>query len=514
MTGVRKGDRISEYVLDEPLGRGGFGEVWKAHHYELEEREVAIKIPVSPEAVRDLTKEGVLRAGLDHPGIAKTLGMDVTADPPYFVTEFVPGSNLRDIMNSDGPLLPSRARRILLDVLDILGYAHERGIVHQDIKPENILVTDDGEVKLTDFGLGHTITGDSLLLSASLRSEAQPFGGTLAYMAPEVRDMSGSIDGRADLYSLGIVLFELLTGKRPAGRELPSDLEPGLPVWCDRVFAGLYTRRDRRYSDVSAVECDIAKEFKAATVTPLTPPKRRFATEAEARRILGFTSKELEHWMRRGNLEAFTINGERRFDRDQIHQFNGDRPRVEQGSKPTRLLSGKSARRVESVADRVARVSEALASKPRDLDSRALRTRRPVGFWIRALAMLIDLWFVGVLQAVVTAPLFFFPVFFGPQFALLSLAYFGICTGLYGQTLGKLALGVEVIRVDGREMTLLDGFVRTVNYLLSLLPFGLGFMVAGWNQRRLAVHDLVCSTQVVRVQPSGARASVVPNSRF
>lgn len=146
---------------------------------------------------------------------------------------------------------PPRAKEILKEILHALEYAHDRGVIHQDIKPENVLVLPDGTIKITDFGLGMTVTGDSLAVSLSLKSE-EGVRGTLAYIAPEIRDGEPNIDARADLYSLGILACELVTGKRPAGAELPSELRPHLPDWCDALVRDLYVRREKRLPDARA----------------------------------------------------------------------------------------------------------------------------------------------------------------------------------------------------------------------------------------------------------------------
>ena len=121
MIAVKKGDRISEYVLEEPLGRGGFGEVWRARHHLWDDRLVAVKIPTSPEAVRSLANEGLLQSSLSHPGIAEPLGMDTAADPPYFITEFVQGENLRQILEREGPLEAQQVERVFAAILPLPG---------------------------------------------------------------------------------------------------------------------------------------------------------------------------------------------------------------------------------------------------------------------------------------------------------------------------------------------------------------------------------------------------------
>ena len=267
--------RISEYVLEEKLGAGSFGEVWRARHHVWADQLVAIKIPTDGQYIRNLQREGAAIHGLDHGNIVHARGFDPYADPPYLVMEYVPGSSLR-------PLIASRVLgiedsvSIMKQVLAGLSHAHKAGIIHRDIKPENILIHEraktagygaSGMVKVTDFGLGKAATismGQSIAFSASMNAEdAKRISGTLDYMAPEQRS-GGEIDHRADLYACGVILYELITGERPAGTELPSDLNSKSPKYLDEVFKRSYARLEKRYGS--------AEEFLAGLNTPAMPP--------------------------------------------------------------------------------------------------------------------------------------------------------------------------------------------------------------------------------------------------
>src|SRR5947207_1056751 len=218
-----QGQRVGEYLLDQKIGGGTFGEVWRAHHHVWVDQLVAIKIPTDSMYLRELQREGVAIHGLVHPYIVRAMGFDPYADPAYLTMEYIPGTSLR-------PLIASRSVNImdsvavLRQVLAGLKYAHANGLVHRDIKPENILVherarTDgfgvEGVVKVTDFGLGKaatTVGAQSIVYSASLNSpQAKEIAGTLDYMAPEQRSGS-NVDCRAVLYACGVVLYALLTG--------------------------------------------------------------------------------------------------------------------------------------------------------------------------------------------------------------------------------------------------------------------------------------------------------------
>jgi serine/threonine protein kinase len=152
-------------------------------------------------------------------------------------------------------------------VLSGLQVAHTAGVIHRDVKPENILIAGGGsgrfnpdQVKVTDFGLGYagTAPGVSMLQSGSLETGPVGLAGTLAYISPEQRD-GGPVDGRSDLYALGIVLHEMLTGVLPQGHDLPGVLRPDTPRWLERVFERSYTRRDHRFTSAGEILLEIER---------------------------------------------------------------------------------------------------------------------------------------------------------------------------------------------------------------------------------------------------------------
>ena len=254
--------RVGEYVLDQKIGAGAFGEVWRARHHVWADQLVAVKIPTDPQYLRNLQQEGNAVHGLNHPNIVKAIGFDPYAATPYLAMEYVPGTSLRPLI-AQRTLAISDAVLILRQVLAGLGYAHANGIIHRDVKPENVLVDDrafstppargfatDGCVKVTDFGLGkaaNNAAAGSIAYSASLNDAAgREIAGSLDYMAPEQRK-GDPVDARADLYACGVILYELLTGEKPAGTDVPSDLNPAVPKTLDEVFRRSYARLDRRY---------------------------------------------------------------------------------------------------------------------------------------------------------------------------------------------------------------------------------------------------------------------------
>ncbi len=241
------GLRVSEYVLVERVGVGTFGEVWKARHHVWEREHVAVKLPTAPDYVRYLQREGLVVHALKHANIVRVLGIDPYAEIPYLVMELVEGPSLQKLIaDARGGLPISTALTILQGVLRGIAAAHEARILHRDLKPGNVLLNLRGrelprltvdDVKVSDFGLGH---GDADVLRSIVQSASMDrdnrLVGTLAYMAPELRDGGAAATPGSDLYSIGVMFFEMLTGQRPAGAELPSTCRGDVPAALDGVF--------------------------------------------------------------------------------------------------------------------------------------------------------------------------------------------------------------------------------------------------------------------------------------
>jgi tetratricopeptide (TPR) repeat protein/predicted Ser/Thr protein kinase len=219
----------NRYRIDAPLGEGGMGIVYRAYDTMLN-RPVALKM-LSPhligdEGVKRLLREAQAAAQLTHPNIVSVYDVIDTADTRLIVMEYVDGRPLAELIPMDVP----RAIDTVTQVCGALQYAHARGIVHRDIKPENIVVTAGGTAKLMDFGLARS-EGRSRMTQSGL------IVGTVAYMAPE-QVLGGTVDARTDLYSLGCVLYEALTGRKPFGGDDPFtvlsqqvNVTPVAPRW-------------------------------------------------------------------------------------------------------------------------------------------------------------------------------------------------------------------------------------------------------------------------------------------
>jgi serine/threonine protein kinase len=275
---VSAGLRVGEFVLDEKIGQGAFGEVWKAHHKAWTDQLAAVKIPTDPAYVRHIQSEGFSLHRLSHPNVVRLIGFDPTGTPPYLISELVEGSSLRQVL-SKGKLSVPHAVAIMRQVLAGLAYAHGQNVVHGDLKPSNVLIEKnaeasgyegDGVVKLADFGVGKVsaTVAPGGASSSLFRGDRSGSVATLAYIAPEQHD-GAAPDAKSDLFACGVILFELLTSERPAGAESPSELNPDVPPSLDGVFRHAYARRERRFA--SAV--DFLAALNQALKTGALPPK-------------------------------------------------------------------------------------------------------------------------------------------------------------------------------------------------------------------------------------------------
>jgi serine/threonine-protein kinase len=206
----------SGYELEREIGRGGMGIVYLARDRRLK-RQVAIKLLPPELAFRSEIRTRFLReaetaAQLSHPNIVPIYSVDERDGLVYFVMAYVNGDTVASRLHARGAMPPDEVRNILIQVADALAYAHERGVVHRDIKPDNILIErEDNRVMVTDFGIARAVTegADARLTATGMAI------GTPAYMSPEQSMGEREIDGRSDLYSLGIVAFQMLTGELP-----------------------------------------------------------------------------------------------------------------------------------------------------------------------------------------------------------------------------------------------------------------------------------------------------------
>ncbi|MEM9589331.1 MAG: serine/threonine-protein kinase, partial [Planctomycetota bacterium] len=280
-------ERFVNLEVLEMIGQGGMGAVYRARQSMLG-REVAVKV-LSPRISNDpafekrFAREARALAQLSHPGIVTIYDFGRQDDLCYLVMEFIDGVDLRDAIRAKA-IDADKTLEVVSQICDALQYAHAQGVVHRDIKPENILLDRKGRVKLADFGLAKLVgTNDN---DASLTATNQVMG-TLHYMAPEQLEQPLAVDHRADIYSLGVVFYELLTGQLPLGRfKLPSENDANAAVLDDVVLKTLQRSPDDRYQQVSEVSTDLdrASHANASTDQKDAPSERQLPVESELSR--------------------------------------------------------------------------------------------------------------------------------------------------------------------------------------------------------------------------------------
>lgn len=263
-----------DYEFLELIGRGGMGAVYKATQSRLS-RTVAIKVltrevaDADPTFTERFTREAEALARLNHPNIVGVFDTGEMEGLYYIVMEYVDGANLRQVLEG-GKLQPKEALAIVVQVCEALQFAHDAGVVHRDIKPENILLTEDGQAKIADFGLVKLVGPQS----AFTLTESYQAMGTMRYMAPEQLSGSGDADHRADIFSLGVVFYELLTGEIPAGRFDPPSKRVEVDVRLDDVvLRTLDSLPERRYQQANDIKTDVVTiSSTAAEEPPPAPP--------------------------------------------------------------------------------------------------------------------------------------------------------------------------------------------------------------------------------------------------
>jgi serine/threonine protein kinase len=282
------GKSLGRYHILEQLGEGGMATVYKAHDTRLE-RDVAVKIirvdqftPASLERVlQRFEREAKALAKLSHPNIVGVIDYGDHEGVPYLVMEYLPGGSLKQRLGK--PMPWQEAARLLLPIARGLGYAHQRRVVHRDVKPSNILIGDSGEPMLADFGIArilesgdaHTLTGTGLSV------------GTPEYMAPE--QWTGEAGSQADIYSLGVGFYEMVTGRKPYTADTPAAIllkqateplprpaqfVPGIPAAVEKVLCKALERKpEDRYADMAAFGAALEGLLAGAALPEVRPSK-------------------------------------------------------------------------------------------------------------------------------------------------------------------------------------------------------------------------------------------------
>jgi len=289
---LEPGDTLDHYRIDATVARSGMATLYRATDVD-HGRQVALKVPHSemeadPVLVERFKREHEIGQILDHPGVVKTFNSEERSRL-YMVIEWVDGRLLRTILNEEGPLPVERVEKITLGICDALDYMHKRGIVHRDLKPENVMVNDQDEIKLIDFGIA--MKEDARRLTFVNVSSML---GTPDYISPEqVQGKRG--DQRSDMYALGIMLYEMLTGQVPFSgpnplavmneRLLkdpapPRELNPEIPPEIEEIIFRALERDPRhRYPSAHEMEWDLEhKEQVGVEDRGYRPPRRGAAS--------------------------------------------------------------------------------------------------------------------------------------------------------------------------------------------------------------------------------------------
>jgi serine/threonine protein kinase len=299
---IEPGTDIGRYHILEQLGEGGMAVVYKAYDTRLE-RDVAIKIirtdqfaPAQLERVlKRFEHEAKALAHLDHLHIVKVYDFGEYEDAPYLVMPYLPGGTLKERMGQ--PIPWEDAAKLLLPIADALNYAHGRGVVHRDIKPSNILITESGEVMVSDFGIAKILESEETL---NLTTTGMGIG-TPEYMSPEQAE-GNKVDNRSDLYSLGIVMYELLTGRKPFTADTPmavivkqmhdplpnpSQYIPDMPAGMEQVlFKTLAKNPKDRYANMAEFGNALKKIIHTAPPVEGREKQGLFPTKKKDKSIL------------------------------------------------------------------------------------------------------------------------------------------------------------------------------------------------------------------------------------
>ncbi len=275
------------YELQRRVGRGGMAEVFLARD-RLLDRPVAIKIlfpefATDPSFVARFRREAQSAANLNHPNIVGVYDWGKERGTYYIVMEYVDGRTVSEIIRSDGPIEAERAAGIAADVAAALGFAHRKGVVHRDVKPGNVLITGSGEVKVADFGIARAMTSSS----EENLTQTGSVMGTATYFSPE-QAQGKPVDPRSDLYSLGVVLYEMSSGKPPFSADSPVAIAykhvqeplpplhekvPGVPRGYEAITnKALAKDPAQRYQDAEELRADLLRFRDGRPVRTTVPP--------------------------------------------------------------------------------------------------------------------------------------------------------------------------------------------------------------------------------------------------
>ena len=281
------GEKIGPYRIVESIGQGGMATVYKAYHARLD-RYVAIKVlhpalKQDPSFLERFQREARLIARLEHPNIVPVYDFSEYKGNPYLVMRFIEGKTLKARLK-EGPLSLVQTAQIVQSVGSALSYAHKEGILHRDIKPSNIMLAKDGNIYLADFGLARMVQSSESTISRDM------IVGTPHYVSPEQARGDSELDARTDIYSLGVVIYELVVGKVPFTADtpyaivhdhiytplpMPREVNPDVPESIERVlFKALAKKPEERYSTVDEMVAAFLDAVEKADIGEAEPLPR------------------------------------------------------------------------------------------------------------------------------------------------------------------------------------------------------------------------------------------------
>jgi len=351
---LQAGDLVGAYRVERQLGSGGMATVYLAHHEKLD-RNVALKV-MHPNLLEDpnfkarFEREAKIIAKLDHPNIVPIYDFSEHEGQPYLVMKVVEGQTLKRRLRG-GALPLDEIKRIMRAVADALDYAHRQGVLHRDIKPSNILIDENGTPYLTDFGLARIARTGETTLSADMML------GTPYYVSPEQAQSDPNIDGRTDVYSLGVVLYELLVGR--------------VPFMGDTAYATVHDHIYKEPPPPSTLNPDITPEVEAVVMRALAKnPAERYQTAREL--VEAFESALDESHLFQLDPARSMIDPETR------------RPRSEQSTTPLPDAYENRARvpvrrEDESLGETFSRIGESFSRFGEDFGRRAEEWGRKLG---------------------------------------------------------------------------------------------------------------------------------------
>jgi eukaryotic-like serine/threonine-protein kinase len=228
-TTLKIGDIVAGYRIDGVLGSGGMGRVYLARDTQLH-RTVAIKL-VDPrrQSSQDLVREARLAASLDHPAICTIHGVDYLGEEPFLVMEHVKGKPLSKVIRGRRSVSVTTALDFARQIVSAVAHAHDRGVIHGDLKSSNIMVGPDGQITILDFGLARRARGAAKEMETTRQSPSSGAAGTVPYMAPEsIRGNQPTV--QSDIWALGVLLFEMVAGRRPFAGDTPYETASNILV--------------------------------------------------------------------------------------------------------------------------------------------------------------------------------------------------------------------------------------------------------------------------------------------